>query len=85
MPVLSSENLTFSAAFGYVTSGGLCLRRARFGLFRLVAGLALDLLAKLFNPEQSYSRRSLGMVKVSVFIATMVVLSACDVPFIPGI
>jgi len=25
------------------------------------------------------------MVKVSVFIATMVVLSACDVPFIPGI
>jgi len=79
------KNLTFSAAFGYVTSGGLCLWRARFGLFRLVAGLALDLLAKLFNPEQSYSRRSLGMVKVSVFIATMVVLSACDVPFIPGI
>jgi hypothetical protein len=51
----------------------------------LAAGLALDLLAKLFNTQQSYSRRSLGMVKVSVFIATMVVLSACDVPFIPGI
>jgi hypothetical protein len=79
------KNLTFSAAFGYVTSGGLCLWRARFGLFRLAAGLALDLLAKLFNLQKSYSRRSLGMVKVSVFIATMVVLSACDVPFIPGI
>ena len=79
------KNLTFSAAFGYVTSGGLCLWRARFGLFQLAAGLALDLLAKLFGPEQTYSRRSLGMVKVSVFIATMVVLSACDVPFIPGI
>jgi hypothetical protein len=47
--------------------------------------VTLDLLEKLLNHEAIYSRRSLKMVKISLFIAAVVVLSACDVPFIPGI
>jgi hypothetical protein len=51
----------------------------------LAEEVTLDLLEKLLNHESIYSRRSLKMVKVSLFIAAVVVLSACDVPFIPGI
>jgi hypothetical protein len=51
----------------------------------VLAELPLDLHEKLLNAEWKYPRRSFGMVKISFFIAAIVVLSACDVPFIPGI
>jgi hypothetical protein len=52
MPVLSSEKPHFLSCFWLCDiRGALPVARA-IGLFRLAAGLALDLLAKLFNPEQ---------------------------------
>jgi len=53
--------------------------------FQVLAELPLDLHEKLRNSKSIHSKRSLKMVKVSLFIAAMVMLSACDVPFIPGI
>jgi len=47
--------------------------------------LTLDLYGKLLNLELKRFRRSYNMVKISFFIAAVVMLSACDVPFIPGI
>ena len=85
MPVLSSKNFTFYSGFW------LCdileprhLAGAILGV-QVAEEVTLDLLEKLLNHESIYSRRSLKMVKVSLFIAAVVVLSACDVPFIPGI
>ena len=85
MPVLSSKNFTFYSGFW------LCdileprhLAGAIFGV-QVAEEVTLDLLEKLINHEAIYSRRSLKMVKISLFIAAVVVLSACDVPFIPGI
>ena len=46
---------------------------------------SLDLPEKLRNPKPYHFRRSLKLVKLSLFVATMLMLSACDVPFIPGI
>jgi hypothetical protein len=77
--------LTFSGLYGCVMSEGICARWASEWRFQLRSALTLDLYGKLLNFELKRFRRSYNMVKISFFIAAVVMLSACDVPFIPGI
>ena len=81
MVVLSSENSHFLwPVLLCDVRGDLRAGRQSGG-----SGLTLDLYGKLLNLELKRFRRSYNMVKISFFIAAVVMLSACDVPFIPGI
>ena len=85
MLVLSSENPHFLWPVRLCDVRGALRAVGVIVLFQVLAELTLDLHEKLLNAEWDYPRRSFGMVKISFFIAAIVVLSACDVPFIPGI
>ena len=77
--------LTFSGLYGYVMSEEICARWASECRFQLRTGLTRDISGKLLNLELKRFRRSHNMLKIFFFIAAVVMLSACDVPFIPGI